>query len=163
MLTFQSDLTAVFVEGFSQDITCLFQDGYHNGATDFGSKFISMSDFKPTAPNEQPTSGYWMRLRVDGGVVANDSITNGALKAKKMVVFVMLDIVWHEDESSKLFYETFEPALDSLYLNLRFRGADGSEIYNQQDVVKDGSISRPTGGNPWTTASIVYPFVVRYF
>jgi hypothetical protein len=163
MNSFKKDLTAIFVENFSEDIIAYFADGYHNGPTDFGSSFIDMSDFTPTTPNEQPTEGSWMRISIDEGVVANDAITNGVIKAKRMIGFVQFDLLWHEDVSSKVIDETIEPALDLLYLNTSFRGSDGdSEIFNQQDVPKDTIITRATGNNVWSKKELIYPFVLRY-
>tara|TARA_R110000782_G_scaffold141550_2_gene234286 strand:+ start:4424 stop:4915 length:492 start_codon:yes stop_codon:yes gene_type:complete len=160
-LTYNEDLTAMFVQGFSEPVITKFVDGYYNGATDQGSTFINMSTFTPG--QSQPTDAYWMSFQVTESFTFNDSILDGASKTKRLVVFVDFSIFWPEELSKKYLNTTIEPLLDSIFLNAAFRGSDGSEVYSQQDQPKDvTSVVRATGSNKWNRKDITYSFVVRY-
>tara|TARA_R110002153_G_scaffold53924_1_gene149944 strand:- start:347 stop:838 length:492 start_codon:yes stop_codon:yes gene_type:complete len=160
-LTYNEDLTALFVNGFSEDIVTNFVDGYYNGATDQGSTFINMSSFTPG--QSQPTDAYWMSFAVTESFTLNDSILDGQNKQKRMLVFVDFSIFWPEELSKKYLNTVIEPTLDSIFLNVSYRSADGSEVYSQQDQPKDvTSITRATGTNKWNRKDITYFFVVKY-
>lgn len=159
-MSYQEYLTKRFVENFDQDIDVYFPDGYYNGATDLGSTFINMSTMIPT--QVQPND-YFMRFKVTETVTFNDSITDGAQQHKRALVFVDIDIVWPQEKSKKRLIQEIEPAIDALFLNYKFRGADGSDIFNQQDMPKDvASVTRASGDSKLNEKRIMYPFIVRY-
>jgi hypothetical protein len=159
-MSYHEYLTSRFVENFSQDIDVYFPDGYYSGSTDLGSTFINMSSMMPSM--DQPND-YFMRFSITEAVTFNDTISDGQQQTKRLLVFVEADIIWPQEKSKKRLIKEIEPALDSIFLNLKFRGADGSEIYNQQDMPKDvASVKRASGDSKLNEKRIMYPFVVRY-
>ncbi len=161
MMTYHKDITQKFVKGFTLDYVCHFPDGYVNGQTDIGASYLNMNTFSEV--ESQPSNEYWMRILVTDAITFNDSITDGVTKHKRVLVFADFSIFWPNSKSSNDLISLIEPTLDSIFLNLQFRGEDDSEIISVQEAPKDVvRFVRAQGENKWNEKTIRYPFEVRY-
>lgn len=160
-LTYLEDLTTRFTSGFTEDVVCLFADGFYTNSADQGVKFINMKSMKIVP--EQPSDDYWMKLMINEGATFNSAITDGSTQSKRTLVFVEFVVYWPDTKSRRLLQKTIEPKLDNLFLNYRYRATDGSEVYAQQDAPKViNYLNRSVNKDKMNEKSIMYSFVVSH-
>ena len=163
-LSYQKDLQELYAQNFDSDVVTHFPDGLFYGALDLGAIYINL--LTGVDQPDQPDAGddvYFVRFSVSDGVTFNDTIQDGVTQTKRLLTFVEVSVFFPETRSKKQLVDEIEPRLDEIFLNLKFRGSDDSEIFNQQDsprLVTD--VSRSGNGNPWNRKDIQYPFLVRY-